>query len=80
MGQIQRLVAQGHRIGVEFADPRRFKINSWQSGTPIQGRSVSEAVASLERCMAENAGNYVRLIGIDSKAKTRVLETILQRP
>lgn len=80
MDQIQRLVSQGHRIGVEFADPRRFKINSWQSGTPIQGRSVSEAVASLERCMAENSGNYVRLIGIDAKAKRRVLETILQRP
>ena len=78
--QIQGLVSQGHRIGVEYADPRRFKINSWQSCGPIQARSVSDAVAGLERCMAEQSGNYVRLIGIDPKAKRRVLETILQRP
>jgi carbon dioxide concentrating mechanism protein CcmM len=30
--------------------------------------------------MAEHAGEYVRLIGIDPKAKRRVLETIIQQP
>ena len=80
MEQIQGLVSQGHRIGVEYADPRRFKINSWQSCSQIQARSVNDAVAGLERCMAEQQGNYVRLVGIDTKAKRRVLETILQRP
>ncbi|MGF1538203.1 MAG: ribulose bisphosphate carboxylase small subunit, partial [Elainellaceae cyanobacterium] len=34
----------------------------------------------LEGCMAEHAGEYVRLIGIDPQAKRRVLETIIQRP
>jgi carbon dioxide concentrating mechanism protein CcmM len=30
--------------------------------------------------MAEHAGEYVRLIGVDAKVKRRVLETIIQRP
>jgi carbon dioxide concentrating mechanism protein CcmM len=36
--------------------------------------------AGLENCIAEHAGEYVRLIGIDTKAKRRVLESIIQRP
>jgi carbon dioxide concentrating mechanism protein CcmM len=30
--------------------------------------------------MAEHSNEYVRLIGIDTKAKRRVLETIIQQP
>jgi carbon dioxide concentrating mechanism protein CcmM len=30
--------------------------------------------------MKEHSGDYVRLLGIDSKAKRRVLEEIIQRP
>ncbi|HEY9703848.1 MAG TPA: hypothetical protein V6C58_15470 [Allocoleopsis sp.] len=30
--------------------------------------------------MQEHSGEYVRLIGIDPKAKRRVLETLIQKP
>jgi carbon dioxide concentrating mechanism protein CcmM len=30
--------------------------------------------------LAEHQGEYVRLLGIDTQAKRRVLETIIQRP
>jgi carbon dioxide concentrating mechanism protein CcmM len=35
---------------------------------------------ALESCLAEHAGEYVRVIGIDTKAKRRVLEAVIQRP
>jgi carbon dioxide concentrating mechanism protein CcmM len=37
-------------------------------------------VAALEACLEEHRGEYVRLLGIDPKAKRRVLEQIIQTP
>jgi carbon dioxide concentrating mechanism protein CcmM len=78
--QVRGLVNQGHQVGVEYADPRRFKIGSWQSCTPVQGRSLTDAIAALERCIADHPADYVRLVGIDKSAKRRVLETVFHRP
>ena len=78
--QIRNLLAQGNKIGTEHADKRRFRTGSWQSCSPIESKRESEVVAALESCMTEHSGEYVRLIGIDPKAKRRVLETIIQRP
>ena len=78
--QIRSLLNQGHKIGVEHADKRRFKTSSWQSCTPIESSRESDVVAALETCLRDHQGEYVRLIGIDSQAKRRVLESIIQRP
>jgi len=78
--QVRQLLAQGYRIGTEHADKRRFRTGSWQTCSPIESSHVSEVIDGLEGCMAEHAGEYVRLIGIDPKAKRRVLETIIQQP
>jgi carbon dioxide concentrating mechanism protein CcmM len=78
--QVRNLLAQGYKIGTEHVDQRRFRTGSWQSCSPINTRNESEAIAALEACLAEHAGEYVRLFGIDPKAKRRVLETIIQRP
>ncbi|MGB3208721.1 MAG: ribulose bisphosphate carboxylase small subunit, partial [Crinalium sp.] len=40
----------------------------------------SEVVPALEACLQEHSGEYVRLIGIDPKAKRRVQEMIIQKP
>ncbi|WP_017315565.1 ribulose bisphosphate carboxylase small subunit [Mastigocladopsis repens] len=77
--QVRYLLDQGYKIGTEHVDERRFRTGSWQSCTPIEARSVGEAIAALEGCLAEHSGEYVRLFGID-KGKRRVLETIIQRP
>ena len=37
-------------------------------------------IAELEACLSEHEGEYVRMLGIDTKAKRRVLESIIQRP
>lgn len=78
--QVRQLLAQGCRIGIEHVDQRRFRTNSWQSCASIQNGNESEAIAALETCLAEHSGEYIRLIGIEPKAKRRVVETIIQRP
>ena len=78
--QVRNLLAQGYRIGTEHADKRRFQTSSWHSCSPIDVKHESEAIAALEECIANHGGEYVRMIGIDPKAKRRVSETIIQRP
>lgn len=78
--QVRQLLTQGYKIGTEHVDQRRFRTGSWQSCSPIDTRSAAEAIAALEACLAEHNGEYVRLFGIEPKAKKRVLETIIQRP
>ncbi|MGK7873758.1 MAG: ribulose bisphosphate carboxylase small subunit [Xenococcaceae cyanobacterium] len=78
--QVRSLLNQGYKIGTEYANKRRFKTSSWQSCPPIQSQREAEVLRELEACLAEHQGEYVRLIGIDTKAKRRVLETTIQRP
>ena len=78
--QVRSLLSQGYKIGTEHADKRRFRTKSWQSCSPINSTRENEVIAALEGCLQEHQGEYVRLIGIDSQAKRRVAETIIQRP
>ncbi|MEL6223029.1 MAG: ribulose bisphosphate carboxylase small subunit [Cyanobacteria bacterium J06627_8] len=78
--QVQDLLRQGYKVGMEHADKRRFRIASWKSCPIVQSTRESEVLAAIDACLAEHAGEYVRLIGIDAQAKRRVLELIVQRP
>jgi len=78
--QIRKLLAGGYKIGMEHVDERRFRTGSWASCKPIEANSTNDVVAALEECISSHQGEYVRLIGIDPKAKRRVLESIIQRP
>lgn len=80
VAQVQQLLSQGYRIGTEHADKRRFRTSSWQSCSPIEATQLPQVVAALEACLEEHRGEYVRLLGIDPKAKRRVLEQIIQTP
>lgn len=80
IAQVRSLLAQGYRVGYEYADKRRFQTSSWQSCTPIASQQESQVIAGVEACMAEHPNDYVRLIGIDKRAKRRMSETIIQRP
>ncbi|MEA5583049.1 ribulose bisphosphate carboxylase small subunit [Nodularia harveyana UHCC-0300] len=78
--QIRNLLSSGYKIGTEHVDERRFRTGSWNSCKPIESTSLNEVIAALEECIELHQDEYVRLIGIDKKAKRRVLETIIQRP
>jgi carbon dioxide concentrating mechanism protein CcmM len=80
INHVRQLLAQGYRIGTEHADERRFQTSSWKSCAPIQATSEGVVLRELEACLAEHGGEYIRLIGIDPRAKRRVFETIIQRP
>ena len=72
-------LAQGHNIGIEFVDKRRFKMNSWQNyGSVVVGES--EAIIALESWLTEHEDDYVRLFGIESNTRRRLWEKIVQRP
>jgi len=77
---VRSLLSAGFKIGTEHASKRRFRSNSWQSCSPIQSSRESEVIAALEACLAEHSGEYVRMLGIDSAAKRRVSDNIIQRP
>ncbi len=77
--QVRRLLGQGYRVGVEYADARRFRTSSWQSAPLTQGSEAS-VLASLAACLEEHQGKYVQLIGVDTNSRSRVLELIIQRP
>jgi carbon dioxide concentrating mechanism protein CcmM len=78
--QVRQLLSQGYRVAAEHADARRFQTSSWKSCAPIQTNNESGVLSALERCLTENSGEYVRLIGIDTQTKRRVAEKIIQRP
>lgn len=80
VGQVRSLLNQGYGISIEHADERRFRTSSWQSGGAISGNSPSEVLRGLENAVGTHGGKYVRLIGIDTKAKRRILETLIQQP
>ncbi|NEP61726.1 MAG: hypothetical protein F6K31_33035 [Symploca sp. SIO2G7] len=78
--QVTQLVNQGYRVSTEYADKRRYRSGAWQTGTPLSGNRPSEVIAALQAQLAEHSGQYVRLVGVDPRAKCRVLETTIQRP
>ncbi|MEH1787814.1 MAG: ribulose bisphosphate carboxylase small subunit [Nostoc sp.] len=80
LDQIRQLLASGYKIGIEHVDERRFRTGSWTSCKPIEATSTNQVISALEECIESHPGEYVRLIGIDTKAKRRVLESIIQRP
>ncbi len=80
VNNVRRLLSQGYRVGTEHADKRRFQVSSWMSCSPFNSNNEGDILNSLETCLHEHSGEYVRLIGIDVNAKRRVLETIIQRP
>jgi carbon dioxide concentrating mechanism protein CcmM len=80
VSSVRSLLAQGYQIGTEHANKRRFQTSSWTSCESFNSRQESDIFKGLETCLQDHSGEYVRLIGIDTTAKRRVLETIIQRP
>jgi carbon dioxide concentrating mechanism protein CcmM len=80
VAQVRSLLSQGYQIGTEHADQRHFRTGSWMSCAPITSRNESQVIAALEACLKEHSTDFVRILGIDSKARRRVLEKLIQRP
>ena len=79
VSQVNQILQQGHRLGIEFVDDRRFRTNSWNCYGAFQSDAPA-AIAALESCLAEHRDDYVRLVGISGSDRRRVMETIVHRP
>ncbi len=77
---IRQQLRQGHHIGLEFADTRRFKAGSWQNGPIIAIAHEAQVLTQVEQFLADHPSDYVRLLGIDPKAKQRQWEQMIQKP
>ena len=77
---IRQQLRQGHRIGLEFADARRFKVGSWQSGPMITSSHEAQVLTQVEQFLSDHPSDYVRLLSIDPTAKQRQLERMIQKP
>ncbi len=78
--QIRSLLEQGYKIGTEYADERHFRTSSWRSGTPIGSAQVPDVIRALHQEMIQHPKEYVRVLGIDPKAKKRILEAVIHHP
>ncbi|MEL7143810.1 MAG: ribulose bisphosphate carboxylase small subunit [Cyanobacteria bacterium J06573_11] len=78
--QVRQYLAQGYRIGMEHADARRYRSGVWETCTPIKDTREQAVFGALENCLAEHAGEYVRMFGIDTQMKRRVGMVTVQRP
>ncbi|MGB3510599.1 MAG: ribulose bisphosphate carboxylase small subunit [Microcoleaceae cyanobacterium] len=78
--KVQQILQDGLKIGMEYADKRRYKTGSWKSCGKIENEGEQEVINAVENCLAEHQNDYVRLIGIDSNAKRRIVEKIIHKP
>jgi ribulose bisphosphate carboxylase small subunit len=78
--QMREILATGSHIGIEYVDQRRFRTGSWNSYAGHQIEDMAEAIAALEACLVEHNNDYIRIFGIDPKAKRRLSEIMIQRP
>lgn len=77
--EVNRILGQGLRLGVEYVDKRRFRMGSWQSYGTYEGDGAA-AIAALDTCLAEHANDYVRIVTINPRDRHRQTETIIHRP
>lgn len=78
--KVQQILQDGLKIGMEYADKRRYKTGSWKSCGKIENEREQEVMNAVENCLAEHQNDYVRLIGIDSNVKRRIVEKIIHKP
>ncbi|OAB59369.1 carbon dioxide concentrating mechanism protein CcmM [Phormidium willei BDU 130791] len=78
--QIRAQLAQGNHLGLEYADRRRYRANSWKVGPTFENQAEYELINSIQAYLRQHSGDYVRLLGIEPREKKRLFELVIQRP
>ena len=78
--EVRSLIQAGYKLGVEHANKRRFKTKSWLTAPSIETTSVNQALSKIEGYLQDFSGEYVRVVGVDPRAKHRVAQIMVQRP
>ncbi|MFM7449879.1 MAG: AAA family ATPase [Leptolyngbyaceae cyanobacterium] len=77
--EVNRILTQGHRLAIEFVDSRRFRTGAWSCYGTYDSHGV-QAIKALEACLDQHDRDYIRIVGINSKDRRRVIERIIHRP
>ncbi len=77
--EINRIFALGDRLGIETIDKRRFQTGSWNCYGMYEG-NPSDAIDALVHCLNEHDRDYIRLVSISKRDRTRLTEMMVQRP
>ena len=78
VSEINRILSQGDRVGIEYVDKRRFQTGSWTCYGTFES-NASDAIAALESCLIEHDHDYIRLVGISKQSRSRLTEMMVQR-
>ncbi len=78
--QVQQILQGGYTLGIECADPRRFRTGSWQNCGTVAGESLEAVIHQLQMILEDRPQEYIRLIAIDPQRKRRVVEIVIQKP
>jgi ribulose bisphosphate carboxylase small subunit len=78
VGEVNRVLAQKQRLGIEYVDDRRFRTGSWQCYGTFEGEA-SAALAALDECLSDRPRDYIRLVGIEPQDRRRMTEMMVQR-
>jgi carbon dioxide concentrating mechanism protein CcmM len=77
---VRNLLNQGLHIGVEQADVRRCRANSWSDCGVIRITREAEAIDMLEQLLQKHQHLYVRLFSINPETRQRGSILIIQQP
>lgn len=78
VSEVNRILAQKQRLGIEYVDDRRFRTGSWQCYGTFEG-DASQALAALEECLGDRPRDYIRLVGVEPQNRRRMTEMMVQR-
>ncbi len=77
---VSQIIRSGNKIGVEFADKRRYRSGIWQTAPSINASSESSAISKLQSFLSQHADKYVRVFGVNEQMKTRGTAATVQKP
>lgn len=77
---IREVLSQKFYIGVEQADTRRFRANSWSDCGVIRATQEEEAIATVAQLLQRYPHQYVRLFSINPGTRQRGSGLVIQQP
>ncbi|MBE9032962.1 ribulose bisphosphate carboxylase small subunit [filamentous cyanobacterium LEGE 11480] len=78
VSEVNRILNQGHRLGIEYVDARRFRTGSWQCFGVFE-RDGAAALEALAECLTQHPQAYVRIVDIEPQQRIRLTEQLVQR-
>jgi ribulose bisphosphate carboxylase small subunit len=78
VSEVNQILSQGYRLGIEYVDDRRFRTGAWQCFATFEG-DVATALNALDECLTGHDRDYVRIVGIEPQRRQRMMEMIVQR-